>query len=184
MPTSEPPNVDFGSPVIFFDTNPEEQESYLYSFWSSLKSSLTIAWTGVVPPFHEPGKLRLVFWTSDGNQGIKDYELHEYELVREVWEKLFNTSDVKRALVTGYSGQNPYITNYGASRTWVDAVERKKRQERNNERMENSRQQRSGKAVDIEGLIKQAEEVEIDADTRRNTVTNINKGGKERLVDV
>jgi hypothetical protein len=36
---SDLPVIDFGAPTIFFDSHPEEQESYLYSYWSSLKSS-------------------------------------------------------------------------------------------------------------------------------------------------
>jgi hypothetical protein len=62
---SNEPNVNFGAPTIFFDSHPHEQESYLYSYWSSLKSNLKIAFTGEVPKFHSPGKLRIIWWTHD-----------------------------------------------------------------------------------------------------------------------
>jgi hypothetical protein len=64
------PNLDFGDPIIFFDTHPEEQESYLYSYYSSLKTQLTIAWTGVVPKPLLPGKLRVVWWTVSAPPSI------------------------------------------------------------------------------------------------------------------
>ena len=61
--SEDPPNLDFGSPVIFFDTHPLEQESYLYSYYTSLKTQLTTAWTGVPPKSLLHGKLRIVWWT-------------------------------------------------------------------------------------------------------------------------
>ena len=71
---SSEPNVNFGAPIIFFDSHPEEQESYIYSYWSSLKSNLKIAWTGEVPKFHEPGKLRIIWWTHDVSRNANDRE--------------------------------------------------------------------------------------------------------------
>jgi hypothetical protein len=68
------PNVNFGAPIIFFDSHPEEQESYISSYWSSLKSNLKIAWTGEVPKFHEPGKLRIIWWTYDVSRNAHDRE--------------------------------------------------------------------------------------------------------------
>lgn len=62
---SNEPSLDFGTPTIFFDSHPDEQESYLYSYWSALKSNLKIAVTGEVPKFHSPGKLRIMWWTHD-----------------------------------------------------------------------------------------------------------------------
>jgi hypothetical protein len=58
------PNIDFGSPTIFFDSHPEEQESYLYSYWSSFKTTLKIAITGQVPKFLNPGTLRIIVSNS------------------------------------------------------------------------------------------------------------------------
>jgi hypothetical protein len=37
---SDLPVIDFGSPVIFFDSHPEEQDSYLSSYWTSLKNTI------------------------------------------------------------------------------------------------------------------------------------------------
>lgn len=184
MSTAKVPNIDFGSPVIFFDSNPEEQESYLYSYWSSLRSTLKIAWTGEVPPFHAPGKLRIIFWTFDGEQGIKDYELHEYSIVREAWEALFNMPSVKRALVMGYSGQNPYVTEYGGSNPWVDTVKGEKRQARKNENMENSKELRNGKMLDIESVINKAEEAERKKQKQRELDAQLKQGETVSLLDV
>ena len=36
---SGPPVLDFGSPVIFFDSHPEEQDSYIQSYWTALKGT-------------------------------------------------------------------------------------------------------------------------------------------------
>ena len=92
---SNEPNVNFGSPAIFLDSHPDEQESYLYSYWSSLKSSLKIAFTGEVPPVLNPGTLRLTWWMRDGTQGIKDYDLHEYAQVRANFDTLLNMAEIQ-----------------------------------------------------------------------------------------
>jgi hypothetical protein len=97
------------TPVIFVDSHPEEQDnSYLGPYITSLKSSLSTAWTGIVPPFHEPGELRIVWWTTDGNQGNKDYPLRKYVEVREYYNTLVDHPEVRRCLIMGYQGQNPY----------------------------------------------------------------------------
>jgi hypothetical protein len=162
---SQPPNVDFGSPAIFFDSHPSEQESYLYSYWSSLKNTLHIAWTGQVPKPLEPGTLRVVFWTHENTQGIKDYELHEYILVQESWEELCKQDEVRRCLVMGYSGQNPYVRADGGSNPWVEKFQRDQKRERERarqggERMDNSKEGRVGKLIDIEEVIHKSEELE------------------------
>jgi hypothetical protein len=61
--STKPPNVNFGSPTIFFDSHPEEQESYLHSWYTAVKGQLVTAWSGVVPKPVLPGKLKLVWWT-------------------------------------------------------------------------------------------------------------------------
>ena len=185
---SNPPNLNFGSPTIFFDSHPEEQESYLYSYWSSLKASLKIAYTGRVPKFLNPGQLRIIWYTQDGNEGLKDYELHEYALVRDNFDVLLNLSEVRRVVIMGYSGQNPYIIGDGGRNPWQDRFdrefkkmeqegrqaklaqekmehlvgkgERKRMEKEKTERLDNSKEGRTGKLVDIEGVIEEHDRAE------------------------
>jgi hypothetical protein len=185
---SNPPNLDFGSPTIFFDSHPEEQESYLYSYWSSLKLQLKIAYTGKVPKFLNPGQLRIIWYTHDGNEGLKDYELHEYKLVRDNFDVLLALPEVRRVVIMGYSGQNPYVLGAGGRNPWQDRFDRefkkmekegkqahlaqekmehsvgKEERERiekeKKERLDNSKEGRSGKLVDIEGVIEEHDRVE------------------------
>lgn len=126
---SEAPNVNFGAPVIFFDSHPDEQESYLYSYWSSLKSNLRIAFTGDVPKFHSPGKLRIIWYTKDGNRGEKDYDLHEYQQVRTNFDILLDMPEIRRVIVMGYSGQNPYFLVNGTN-PWQERFRRMDREAR------------------------------------------------------
>ncbi|OCK77129.1 hypothetical protein K432DRAFT_304906 [Lepidopterella palustris CBS 459.81] len=126
-----------GSPVIFFDSHPEEQESYLYSYWSTLKTTFHIAWTGDVPRPLLPGTLRIVWWTIDGTEGLKDYELHQYRLVRATFDKMVSHPEIRRCFVTGYSSQNPYVTSYDGNTIWEEQEsivdkEMKKQKEREN----------------------------------------------------
>lgn len=181
--------VDFGSPIVFFDSHPEMQESYLYSYWSSLKSSLNTAWTGDVPKFHETGVLRILFWTIDGTQGLKDYELREYEKVREDWLKLCDLEDVSRALVMGYSGQNPYTM--GKNNPWVERFQRERknleRQEAERQRMEERNKAKrkadtKGELIDFDDLIARTEEAEWVKAIEEQSQSNISE--KDRLLDV
>ncbi|KAJ8064300.1 hypothetical protein OCU04_006646 [Sclerotinia nivalis] len=162
MTNSQVPNLNFGSPIIFFDSNPEMQQTYLGSCLTSLKETLKTSWTGEVRKFHQPGTLRIIFWTPDDKECIKDYELHEYKLVREAWESLFNLPDVKRAIVTGYSGQNPYIKDFGEKNPWEDKIEREKiRQRKSAQRQGESKEGRTGKEIDIKEIIDRTEEEEV-----------------------
>jgi hypothetical protein len=157
---SEEPNLDFGTPTIFFDSHPEEQESYLYSYWSSLKSTLHIAFTGIVPKYHGPGTLRIIWYTHDGNQGMKDYGLHEYVQVRDNFDVLLALDEVRRVVIMGYSGQNPYVLHAdgrGIGDKYKDekkrGLEGKEREKKQKERFDNSEEGRKGKIVDIESVI-------------------------------
>ncbi|KAL3424142.1 hypothetical protein PVAG01_03423 [Phlyctema vagabunda] len=181
---SQVPNVDFGNPVIFFDSHPEEQEGYLYSYWSSLVSTLKIAWTGDVPKQLMPGKLRMVWWTTEGTQGVKDYELHQYELVRNNFDGLLALPEVRRCLITGYSGQNPFVMS---SNPWADADKKfkrdKKAQEERNQkqaqRLDDSKEGRQGTLVDIESVIKSNEKAEEE---RRRRADEEDTGEEARLI--
>jgi hypothetical protein len=179
------PNINFGSPTIFFDSHPEEQESYLYSYWTSFKSTLKIAWTGKVPKFLNPGTLRIIWYTQDGNEGFKDYELHEYAIVRDNFDVLLKLDEVRRVVVMGYSGQNPYVMGAGGRNPWQDKFrrefkkmdregkearlaqenmehgpstsqeERARMEKEKRERLDNSKEARTGKLVDIEEIIEE-----------------------------
>jgi hypothetical protein len=134
--TMAAPNIKFGSPVIFFDSHPEQQEGYVASWVYAFGAHLKVAWTGDPPKKLFPGTLRLVWWTvsftlsltllcygthvltrtppqTDGTKGLRDFELYQSELIKTLWDSLLDNPDVSRALVTGYSGQNPYILSYG-----------------------------------------------------------------------
>lgn len=184
-------HVDFGAPVVFFDSHPDMQESYLYSYWSSLKSSLNIAWTGDVPKFHDSGVLRIVFWTKEGTKGLKDYELREYATVREDWLRLTELEEVSRALVMGYSGQNPYSMGHGNSNPWVEkfqrekrtaekqAAERKKMEARN---LAKRKADTKGELIDFDDLIARTEYAEWEKEEAARDESAM--GEKDRLLDV
>ena len=182
---SNPPNLDFGSPTIFFDSHPEEQESYLYSYWSSLKAQLKIAYTGKVPKFLSPGQLRIIWYTPDGSEGMKDYELHEYKIVRDNFDSLLNLKDekgshaVRRVVIMGYSGQNPYVLGAGGRNPWQDKFGREVRrmekegreakaaqekmghsEREKKRRQDDSREGRTGKLVDIDGVLEDYDRAE------------------------
>ncbi|KAA8573210.1 hypothetical protein MFRU_025g00360 [Monilinia fructicola] len=162
MANSQIPNLNFGKPIIFFDSNPEMQESFIGSYWTTLKETLKTSWTGEVRKFHNPGTLRIIFWTAEGKECIKDYELHEYKVVREAWESLFNLPDVKRAIVMGYSGQNPYIKDFGEKNPWEDKIERERRRKKESvQRQGESKEGRTGKVIDIKSVIDRTEEEEV-----------------------
>lgn len=95
-----------------------------------------------MPKFHNPGTLRIIWYTHDGSRGIKDFELHEYALVREKFDVLLALDDVRRVVIMGYSGQNPYVRDAGAG-GWG---ERKGKLEKEMDRMqEESKRAREAK---------------------------------------
>ncbi|KAI9053651.1 hypothetical protein LZ554_002605 [Drepanopeziza brunnea f. sp. 'monogermtubi'] len=181
------PNIrtDFGRPVIFFDSHPEEQESYLYSYWSSFKSNLKIAWTGDVPKFHELGVLRIYFYTQEGKIGHKDYELREYEKVKEDWNKALELPEVRRAVVMGYSGQNPYTLGHNP---WVEKF---KKDKRNQERAEAQRKKQDAlraerkktlaaeDLIDFDDIIAQTEEAEVQREMKEKERRQEREGSEE-----
>jgi len=179
-----PPNVDFGTPVVFFDSHPEEQESYLYSYWSSFKSTMRTAWTGDVPKFHNPGTLRVIWYTHDGSRGFKDYDLHEYATVRDSFDVLLALPEVRRVVIMGYSGQNPYILGKRQGNgkeseradkleSEMDRIKEEGRRARLEQRKmegrdwkdryqaaDSNKEGRTGKLVDINAVIEKSDKVE------------------------
>jgi len=164
---SEPPKIIDGRPSILFDTNPEQQETFIGSYYSSLKSTLYTAMTGHVEPFHQPGQLRLIWWTDGGKKGMKDYDLHKYALVKENFDALFNMIDVKRAVIMGYAGQNPYMLEdhekFGRrGKGWKNKSEEEERKlkEENETRMNQAAEGRTGKLIDIDAVIEKSDAID------------------------
>jgi hypothetical protein len=120
-------NLNPGSPTIFLDSHPSEQDSYLYSYWSSLKEQLYIAWSGDAPKFHKPGRLRIIWYTHDGYRGFKDYELYEFALVRKNFDALLDLDEVRRVVIMGYSEQNPYTIGPDGRNSLADRLEKNSR---------------------------------------------------------
>jgi hypothetical protein len=179
------PNVDFGSPSILFDSHPEEQDSYLGSYWTSLKSQLHTAFWGDVPKFHPPGKLRIVWYTHDGSQGLKDYDLHQYVHVRDNFDVLLDRPEIHRVIIMGYSGQNPYVRGneriFGGlkGKQRVDAnyethEEQTVRRKLYDEMMDKNREGRVGKAVHIEEVIWESDRIE-DEEIEKKRIKEIEK---------
>lgn len=82
--------------------------------------------------------------------------------MREAWESLFKLEDVKRAIVMGYSGQNPYVKDFGEKNPWEDKIEREKRREKISRQLQGeSKEGRTGKEIDIKGVIERTEEEEV-----------------------
>jgi hypothetical protein len=178
------PNVDFGTPTIFFDSHPHEQESYLYSYWSSLKSTLRTAWTGDVPKFHNTGTLRIIWWTHDGNRGLKDFELHEFMIVREKFDVLLALPDVRRVLIMGYSGQNPYLLRPGGR---GDKLEREMgRMEAEGKRAREARDRDEGMGADSGGKNGEGSSTGggLGAGSRYQGMDNTKEGRGNAILDI
>ncbi|KAF1991213.1 hypothetical protein K402DRAFT_450831 [Aulographum hederae CBS 113979] len=170
-----------GTPIIFFDSHPEEQDSYLYSYWSSLKTAVHGGITGDVEKALLPGTLRIVYWTeyvrteqqiniaqTDNDKAHADYELHQYALARSHFYNLLSHPDVRRCLVTGFSGQNPYVTSNDGSSLWTEQEKiiemEKKKQARRAKAAEEKKKRMEGKLVDVDGDGEEEEEGKVAGD--------------------
>ncbi|KAK8206808.1 hypothetical protein M8818_004643 [Zalaria obscura] len=114
-----PSDFDFtpesiGQPIIVFDTRPEPPAGYIADTWKRFTAHLAVAWTGKPPKPLQPHELRLVFITTDGNEGHRNYELRQHALVKEQFDSLATLPEVGRAMVMCYSGRNPYV-NYNTA---------------------------------------------------------------------
>lgn len=69
----------------------------------------------------------------EGNQGLKDYELYQHALVKENYDSLLTIPDVRRCLITGFSGQNPYVMEYGHDNPWIEQEAKLERERKRNE---------------------------------------------------
>jgi hypothetical protein len=148
MALAPEPELPEGSPIIFFDSHPEEQaQSYLYSGLSWLGSQLHIAFTGQVPRPHLPGNLRVIWYTTDGNQGLKDYQLHEYAQVRENFDELLKMDEIRRVVIMGYPSENPYVVEPGGKKSKLAKQLDKKMQRIREDREDVKKNMEKDKAV-------------------------------------
>ena len=110
---------------------------------------------------------------------MKDYELHQYMLVRENFDVLLAMPEVRRVVIMGYSGQNPYVVGDRGTNPWAEKFGRdwsrlkkesrrgavggseKKVEEKEGdveevarERMDASKEGRVGKEVDMKNIEK------------------------------
>ncbi len=93
---------------------------------------------------------------------MKDYELHEHAQVRGNFHLLLGMEEVRRVVIWGYSGQNPYILGGEGRNLWVEKGKRQGREEeeKNKETMDNSKEGRTGMLVDIEDVIARHDKAE------------------------
>ncbi|KAH8602991.1 hypothetical protein B0O99DRAFT_604840 [Bisporella sp. PMI_857] len=148
------------SPVIFMDSDPSMQPSYLGSYVVALRGQIYTALTGDVPKFHEPGKLRVVWWDTNGSQGLRDYELRQYREVETYWNSLRILPEVRRCVVMGYTKQNPYKATKESREltTWLDAEIERTRKER--ERMGGFKPVPKGEGeLDVDALLDETEKL-------------------------
>lgn len=148
--------MDIGTPTTFLDSHPTEQNtSYIVSGLSFLRGQLYTAWTGIVPKPLLAGSLRIIWYMDNGKEGMKDYELHQSALVRENYEMLCSHPDVRRVLVRGYSGQNPWVLNSKG----LDSELRKMKNEARRARAAQDKIEKKGAGVSTgkPGVVKQGE---------------------------
>ncbi|RKF74945.1 hypothetical protein GcM1_236001 [Golovinomyces cichoracearum] len=169
------------APAIFMDSHPDEQDGYLKSWLTTIRTNLTIAATGIVERGQKPGELRLKWYTHDGNVGYKDYPLEQYEKVREEFHSVLGLPEVRRAIVLGYPAQNPFIL-IGGSNPWVDKFEREKEQKQKMIRDQQKREAKlaamGGEFLNIELLVRETEKeeqkrIQLEAEAEAKMVEEI-----------
>jgi hypothetical protein len=117
---------------------------------------------------------------------MKEYELHQFALVRDNFDVLLAMPEVRRVIIMGYSGQNPYVLGDRGTNPWAEKFGRdwkRLKSERNaggaegsawskkdedeeeiaRERMDASKEGRVGKVVDIEAIIEENDALEEQA---------------------
>lgn len=114
---------------------------------------------------------------------MKDYALHEYVLVKQNFDLLANMGDeVRRVVVKGWSGQNPYVhmaegrriaqggVYYANGKGDGKGVRGEDWDRKQKQAFDNAEEGRTGKIIDIEGVIeahdKLEEERKREADER------------------
>lgn len=151
------------TPAIFMDSHPEEQDNYLTSWITTIRTNLAIAATGVVERSLVSGNLRLKWYTHDGSVGFKDYPLHDYDLVRNDYCSVLALTEVRRAMVLGHPDQNPYILINGKN-PWIDLFKREKKQKEKLLREKRAREAKNvvqeGDFLNIDALIEETEKEE------------------------
>jgi len=167
--------MDIGKPTTFLDTHPSEQNSsYLVSGLSYLRGQLYTAFTGIVPKPLVPGSLRIIWYTDKGKEGMKDYELHQATLVRENYEMLCAHPDVRRVVVMGYSGQNPWVLGDRA----MEGELKKMKAEARRARAAQEKTEREGGAVKMNPAVRKP------GDSSSSVTAGVNTGNLIDIEDV
>jgi len=102
---------------------------------------------------------------------MKDYELHEYALVRRNFDVLLELDEVRRVVVIGYSGQNPYVLGAGGRNPFQDRFAR-----------ELKKANRDAKHAKLEQ--KKMEKGPSVAQETKQRMDSSNKGSTGRLIDI
>ncbi|QIX00610.1 hypothetical protein AMS68_006127 [Peltaster fructicola] len=98
-----------GSVVVFFDhrsfKSDKDKSPFYQNYWLDTKSRM--GWASLWPTTDlEPGNLRLVFYTHEGNEGQREYPLHMAYAVKEMFDDL--ADEGFRPMIIGWSKENPF----------------------------------------------------------------------------
>ncbi|EME79293.1 uncharacterized protein MYCFIDRAFT_199100 [Pseudocercospora fijiensis CIRAD86] len=100
---------DPGQIQVFYDNRtfagPEDKLPFYQRYKLDALSRLGRADTWI-PQDLEPGKIRLVWYTHVGNEGKRDFLLHKWEAVKEMFDSL--SQEGFRPMICGYSNENPF----------------------------------------------------------------------------
>jgi len=114
---------------------------------------------------------------------MKDYELHEYTLVRQAFDEALKQPDVARCMVMGFSGQNPYVNASGGSNPWVEKFKREAKAEKQRQKFADEEEGRTGREVDIESVIERNDEWEEYKRKRADEVNKAVAGHVDAFID-
>ncbi|GAB7364837.1 hypothetical protein MBLNU230_g5630t1 [Neophaeotheca triangularis] len=101
-------NYDPGRITIFYDarttSSPNDRLTYFHHYWLATKSYLQ--WPSIWSEDLEPGRLRLVWYTTAGSEGKRDYPLQSWESVRLAFQSL--ELEGFRPMLLGWVNENPF----------------------------------------------------------------------------
>ena len=89
----------------------------------------------------------MMWYTTDGNQGLKDYQLHEYAQVRENFDELLKMDEIRRVVIMGYPSENPYVVEPGGKKSQLAKRLDKKMQKIRDDRNEVKQNMDKDKAI-------------------------------------
>lgn len=101
-------NYNPGHLTILYDARTSaasnDQLTYLHHYWLATKSYLQ--WPSLWTQDLEPGNLRLIWYTTHGAEGKRDYPLQSWESVRVAFQSL--ETEGFRPMLLGWSRENPF----------------------------------------------------------------------------